>query len=324
MNKKTLRAILIALGLLITGFAAVLIVRATENDPIVVCTPATVYNELDESAAAEVIPDEITPLAGPQENAPELIVVTAAVRAAAPANPAAPAVIPPAAEEPAQQEPVQQEPAPEEPAQEEPAPEEPAPEEPAQEEPAPEEPIVESTAATRLLERAATLISQFHGCTTSAEKRALLGVANSNFSNDSFRAKLVSDMGGIWEQLEEEVVDATAYQQSKTLYVQVFIAGKPAAYEAVVYSTQNPALSGNQWSTNLVYNDETATWMEYTKKHPYNDSREGYKINGLYNNDDGWDALKETMDESDDWQPVEITAEDETPADETPAVGTEG
>ena len=324
MNQKTLRTILIALSLLLAAFVFLLIGDSRAVRPVFVSLPASAAAECANVSVTENISDETTPLAGPQENAHAIVIVTTAVGTAAPANQAAPVALAPVAEEPAQEEPAQEEPAQEEPAQEEPAQEEPAQEEPAQEEPAQEDPVVLSTAATRLLERAKALLSSFYACTNSAEKRALLGITNSNFSNDSFRAKLVSDMGGTWEQLEEEVVDATAYQQGKTLYVQAFIAGKSTDYEAVVYSTQNPALSGNQWSTNLVYNDETATWMEYTKKHPYNDNREGYKINGLYNNDGGWDALKETMDESDDWQPVDVPDEAEAPAPGAPDSGSAG
>ena len=176
-----------------------------------------------------------------------------------------------------------------------------------------------STAASRLLERALDLIAQFNACTTADEKRELLGVTNSNFSNDSFRKKLITDMGGTWENLEQEVIDATEYQQDKTLYVQVYIAGKSTDYEAVVYSTQNPALGGSQWSTNLVYDDETELWMEYTQKHPYNDSRVGYSLVGLYYNEDGYDALKDTMETSDVWQPVEVPEAEEPVTDESPA-----
>ena len=176
-----------------------------------------------------------------------------------------------------------------------------------------------SSAASRLLERANTLIAQFNACTTADQKRELLGVTNSNFSNDTFRKKLITDMGGTWENLEQEIIDATEYQQDKTLYVQVYIAGKSTDYEAVVYSTQNPALGGSQWSTNLVYDDETALWMEYTQKHPYNDSRVGYSLVGLYNKDGSYDALKDTMETSDVWQPVEVPEPEAPAAAEAPA-----
>ncbi len=272
---------------------------------MVASTP--VYNNTGvENPAVETITDETTPLAGAQSVQP-LDIESVVVRVYAPAQ-----------TEPAPEPlPLESEIVPE------PAPESPAPESPAPESPAPEEPAPQSTTATRMLDRAYTLIAQFNACTNSAEKRALLGITNNNFSNDSFRKKILSDMGGSFEQLEAEVVASTEYQQGKTLYVQVYVAGKSTDYEPVVYSTQNSDLSGNQWSTNLVYDDDTATWMEYTKKHPYNDSREGYSLAGLNGNEDGYDELKDTMESSDLWQPVDETPIEEAPA-EAPAPVTEG
>ena len=78
-------------------------------------------------------------------------------------------------------------------------------------------------------------------------------------------------------------------------------------FRSVVYSTENPDLSGNQWSTNLVYNDETALWMEYTQKHPYNDSRVGFGMTTLGNNKDGWEELKDTMETSPVWEEVVVS-----------------
>ena len=324
MNQRTLRAILIVFGLLLVVSATLAYCRMPTRASIVSSSPATATVSSDGISSEEIIPEETIPLAAPQSGSPVIATAITVVRTTAPAA-IQQASEQPAAEQPAQEQPAQEAPAQEQPAQEEPAQEEPAQEQPAQEEPAQEEPApVKSTAAIRLLERANTLLSQFNACATSAEKRTLLGITNNNFSNDSFRKKLLTDLGGTWEQLEEEIVDATEYQQDKTLYVQVFIAGKSSDYEPVVYSTQNAALSGYQWSTNLVYNDETATWMEYTQKHEYNDSRVGYTINGLYNSEGGWDALKETMDESDVWQPVEVPADAADLTTETPAADTEG
>lgn len=167
-----------------------------------------------------------------------------------------------------------------------------------------------STSAERLLARAAALIEQYNACSTAEEKRVLLDASNYSLGNDAIRAKLLSDLGGSWEQLEQEVVDATEYQQGKTLYVQVFISGVSSDYVAVAYTTANSDLSGNQWATNLVYDDDTDTWMEYTQKHPYNDSRVGYYMTPLYNTDGSWDAMKDMMESSDVWQ--EVVVPDET------------
>ena len=129
------------------------------------------------------------------------------------------------------------------------------------------------------------------------------------------RTKLLADLGGSWEQLEDEVVDATQYQQGKTLYVQVYMSGLGSAYVPVIYTTQNSDRSGNQWSTNLVYNDEDGNWVEYTQKHAYNDSRIGFYMTTLYNNEDGWEELKDTMETSPVWEEVIVP---ESPAPVAP------
>ena len=318
MNRKKLWIILLPLLFLLV--AAVLVgLGAFSGNRMVASTP--VYDvPASENPALETIQDETTPLAGTQPVQP-LDIESVVVRVYAPAQAnTAPEQIPleseivPAPEAPAAEDPAPVEPAPVAPVTEDPAPVAPAPEAPAKEEPAPAAPVDKSTTATRMLDRAYTLIAQFNACANSAEKRALLGITNNNFSNDSFRKKIVSDMGGSFEQLEAEVVDSTQYQQGKTLYVQVYIAGKSTAYEPVVYSTQNSDLSGSQWSTNLVYDDDTATWMEYTKQHPYNDSRVGYSLAGLNGKEDGADELKDTMESSDLWQPVDVTPDTEAPA----------
>ena len=156
------------------------------------------------------------------------------------------------------------------------------------------------------MERANTLLTQFNACASNEEKRTLLGISNSNFSNDSFRAKLLSDLGGTWEPLEDEIIDATQYQQGKSLYVQVYMSDLRTNYIPVVYSTENPDLSGSQWSTNLVYNDDSALWVEYTQKHPYNDSRVGYSMTALGNNKDGYEELKDVMETSPVWEEVVV------------------
>ena len=171
-------------------------------------------------------------------------------------------------------------------------------------------PVVVSTAATRLLDRVNALLEQYNACTTNDEKKALLGAPNYSLGNDAFRTKVLADMGGSWEQLEEEVVDATEYQQDKTLYVQVYMSGLSSDFIPVVYTTQNPDRSGNQWSTNLVYDEEDAAWMEYTQKHPSNDSREGYYMTNLAK-PGTYDALMETMETSAVWQEVVVPEPEE-------------
>ena len=334
MKSKTLRAILITLGLMIAACAALLTSCVPADNAVVTSSPASIQTESVQATIYESITDEAVPLAAPQGDQPTLVIRTVAVRGAVvpaslptatPALPTATPLVPTATPEEATPTPVAPTEKPEEAT---PTPVAPT-EKPEEATPTPVAPtpipVPKSSAASRLLERANTLIAQFNACTTADQKRELLGITNSNFSNDTFRNKLITDMGGTWENLEQEIIDATEYQQDKTLYVQVYIAGKSTEYEPVVYSTQNPALGGSQWSTNLVYDDETELWMEYTQKHTYNDSRVGYSLVGLYNKDGSYDALKDTMETSDVWQPVEVVepeapaAEETTETDEAPA-----
>ena len=169
-------------------------------------------------------------------------------------------------------------------------------------EPEPEPPATLSV-AQRLLQRVNELLTAYNACDTNREKKDLLEASNYSLGNDAFRTKVLSDLGGKWEAVETEVVDATQYQQGKTLYAQVYMSGSSADFQPVVYATQNDDRSGNQWSTNLVYDDETSTWMEYVKKHPYNDSRVGYYMTQL-SREGTLDALQDTMQVSPDWAAV--------------------
>lgn len=171
-----------------------------------------------------------------------------------------------------------------------------------------ETPVVKLSVAQQLLQQARELLAQYNACTTLNEKKDLLGTTNYAVGNDALRSKLLTDNGGSWDQVEGEVVDATEYQQGKTLYAQVYMSGTSADYQPVVYATQNSDQSGNQWSTNLVYDEETDTWMEYVKKHPYNNSRVGYGMTQL-NTEGALDNLEEQFATSELWQEV-IVADD--------------
>ena len=170
------------------------------------------------------------------------------------------------------------------------------------EEPAEEKPVVLSV-AQRLLQKALTLVTEYNACTTANEKKALLEASNYSLGNDAFRKKLLGDMGGAWEQVEEEVVAATQYQQNQTLFAQVYMSGVSTNFQPVVYATKYDDLSGSQWSTNLVYDEETDSWMEYVKKHPYNNSRVGYGMTQL-SKDGSLDTLQDDMQTNEYWAEV--------------------
>lgn len=320
MKNKKAWTTLLAIGMLLLALALLSGSRPLQKELFSTQTSGTVDTE--NSNELEQIADEPAPLAGPAVAAPQ------AVQLITEQEPVAevPAPVDPAPADPAPEEPAPEEPAPEEPAPEEPAPEEPAPEEPAPEEPSPEEPTpVTLSAAQKLLERSYALLEQYNACTTMEEKRVLLGASNYSLGNDALRTKLLADMGGSWELLEEEVTDATKYQQDKTLYVQVYMSGSSSDFTPVVYTTPNSDRSGNQWATNLIYVEDEEAWMEYVKKHPYNDSRVAYYVTGLAS-EGSWDALQETMETSDLWQEVELAeeapAEDAAPlTDAAPVAG---
>jgi len=322
---------LLTIGMLLLALAVLSGPRPLPKE--IISAQAQVNGSVDAetSNGSEEIAANAVPLAGPSDIAPQTIQLVARQEPVKdePATaepiieepaPEEPVKEEPVAEEPAPEDPVEEEPAPEDPVEEEPAPEEPTEEEPVEEEPAPEEPaeeeppIVTLTAAQKLLERSYALLNQYNACTTMEEKRVLLGASNYSLGNDALRAKLLADMGGSWELLEEEVTDATEYQQEKTLYVQVYMSGSSSDFTPVVYTAPNSDRSGNQWATNLVYVENEATWMEYVKKHPYNDSRVTYYVTGLAP-EGSWDTLQETMETSDLWQEVEL--EEEAPADDS-------
>ena len=169
---------------------------------------------------------------------------------------------------------------------------------------------VRQSVAQRLLAQANALLTQYNACTTADQKKELLGASNYALGNDAFRKKLVNDLGGAWETVETEVVSATQYQQGKTLYAQVYMSGLASDFQPVVYATQNANLSGNQWATNLVYDEITDSWMEYTKKHPYNNSRVSYGMTALAK-EGSLEALQDDMQTSEYWdevQPMETDA----------------
>ena len=164
MNRKTLRALLLSLGLLLIAFAVVLMSGSLANDTVVASTPVYNAQSIDAAAELETISDSEVPLAAPltaPATAPvaaeTLVLTQTAVREDVPA------VSQPAAQPPVQQEPAQSEPAPQDPAQQEPVVQEPA-----KEEPVSEEPVVTTSVAIRLLERANALLTQYNACTSMA------------------------------------------------------------------------------------------------------------------------------------------------------------
>ena len=321
MKNKKAMTYLLTIGMLLLALAVLSGSRPLPKELISTQTQVNSSVDAENSEELEQIADETTPLAGtviPAAQTVQLVAQQEPVKEEPSTE--EPIIEEPVKEDPVKEEPVAEEPAPEDPVEEEPVEEEPTEEEPVEEEPAPEEPaeeeppVVTLTAAQKLLERSYALLNQYNACTTMEEKRVLLGASNYSLGNDALRAKLLADMGGNWELLEEEVTDATEYQQEKTLYVQVYMSGSSSDFTPVVYTAPNSDRSGNQWATNLVYVEDESTWMEYVKKHPYNDSRVAYYVTGLAP-EGSWDTLQETMETSDLWQEVEL--EEEAPTEDS-------
>ena len=322
MKNKKARTILLTIGMLLLALALLSGSRPLQKELFSTQTNGTADTE--NSNGFEQIADETAPLAGPAVAPQTVQLVTEQEPVAEEPAPVDPAPVDPAPVDPAPVDPAPIDPAPVDPAPIDPAPVDPAPVDPAPIDPAPVDPApVTLSAAQKLLERSYALLAQYSACTTMEEKRVLLGAGNYSLGNDALRTKLLADMGGSWERLEEEVTDATEYQQGKTLYVQVYMSGSSGDFTPVVYTAPNPDRSGNQWATNLVYVEDEATWMEYVKKHKYNDSRVAYYVTELAKAGT-WDALQETMESSDLWQEVEpaeeAPAEDAAPLTETAPV----
>ncbi|HRX58940.1 MAG TPA: hypothetical protein P5075_09220 [Eubacteriales bacterium] len=322
MKSKKTRTVLLILGTLLLALALFAGAWLRLKPVVSSSVQQTAAKSAEQNGTSlETVADEEIPLAGVGESPSEDAVLPAAESVPATVHintvsvPVGQSAGQEPAEEPSDEQPAEEAPT-EQPADEESA-EEPTDEESA-EEPADEEPATATTAAQRLYERAAALLEQYNACTTMEEKRVLLGASNYSLGNDAIRKKLLADMEGSWEQLEEETVDATEYQQDKTLYVQVYMAGTSDDYQPVIYTTQNSDLSGNQWSTNLVYIEDTETWMEYVKKHPYNDSCVGYYMTSLYNDADAWDELQEDMETDGLWTEVD-TQDESSGAEEAPS-----
>ncbi len=300
MKNKKARAYLLTIGVLLLTLAVLSGSRPLPKEIFSAQVQTNGTTDKESLNGLEEIADDTTPLTGAVIPAPQTVQLVTRQE--------------PVEEQPIKEEPVAEEPVVEDPVEEEPVEEEPIEEEPVEEEPVEEEPpVVTLSAAQKLLERSYALLNQYNACTTMEEKRVLLGAGNYSLGNDALRTKLLADMGGSWEQLEEEVTDATEYQQGKTLYVQVYMSGSSSDFTPVVYTTPNADRNNNQWATNLVYVEDEEAWMEYVKKHKYNDSRVAYYVTELAP-EGSWDALQETMETSDLWQEVELA--EEAPAED--------
>ena len=102
-------------------------------------------------------------------------------------------------------------------------------------------------------------------CTTDNERRAYLGINNNNFSNDSFRALLVKELGSD---------TMLVYDEDPSVYIQVYFIlnndGSRSRTPVLYLSKTNviTAGSGEKWKAFSVYVPDTDTWYYSQKKKP--------------------------------------------------------
>lgn len=139
---------------------------------------------------------------------------------------------------------------------------------------------------------------------TDEQKRAYLGITDNNFSNDTYRAKILAENGGQWELMPQSVLDKTAYQQtSSDLRIQPYFFGTKWDQSIIYTNTAKDTSGSNLWATNLVFNHENGKWYEYIVKHPSNDSRESFSMTSL--NNSTWTDFKAQLNDTTKWQVVD-------------------
>ena len=166
------------------------------------------------------------------------------------------------------------------------------------------------SSAEKCYEEASDLLEQFNGCANDAEKRALLEISNNNLSNDSFRSKLYKENGGEWDELEPEILAATANLLDKVLYVQPFmltesgVMTRPVIYAGSVAEVDGP----NRWATNLVYDAENGTWYEYDNVNQWG-TLSSYSMTNLWNKLSWDEFMAQVTAEGSYWKPLTISSE---------------
>lgn len=134
------------------------------------------------------------------------------------------------------------------------------------------------------------------------QKQEYLGITNNNFSNDTFRAKILAENGGQWEEMPQSVLNKTTYQKnSSELRIQPYFFGSKWS-ESIIYA--NPAKdtsATNKWKTNLVFNHDNGKWYEYIEKNS-NNVIDNFSMTNL--NNTTWTVFKEDLNDTTKWQVV--------------------
>lgn len=137
---------------------------------------------------------------------------------------------------------------------------------------------------------------------TAAEKQEYFGIKNNNFSNDTFRDKLLSFIGEGWPTIDSQILAETQNLQNSTLYISCYFAGN-----------KTPILFGSlyndntkNWNTNMIY--VNGTWYEYVEKTPWGKIK-GFKMTSLKSQADV-EALTEMLTSIEEangiWNPINV------------------
>lgn len=73
-----------------------------------------------------------------------------------------------------------------------------------------------AAAEGRLYPDTLVLLDKMENMTTDEQKREYLGITDTSFSNDTYRAKILAENGGQWEVMPQSVLSKTTYQKNSS------------------------------------------------------------------------------------------------------------
>ncbi|KNZ43113.1 prepilin-type N-terminal cleavage/methylation domain-containing protein [Acetobacterium bakii] len=135
---------------------------------------------------------------------------------------------------------------------------------------------------------------------TPAEKRAYLKIEDSNFSNDTYRAKIFRDNGNTWNAFPVDLIKKSRYLKDETDYmIQPYFT---LDGDVVMFANSVNAAQGS-WGTKLVFNHEEGTWYEYID----NNGRENFGMAsmGPTTQTVTWADLKSQFSDTSKWRAVQ-------------------
>ena len=182
--------------------------------------------------------------------------------------------------------------------------------------PVPTEPVEEDTRTNlqKTVDFAQAIVDGYNACEDDNARREYLGVTNSNFSNDTFRALMADRMDDTALELDDETVLAAAAQAaaSDTQYIHAYFlkntAGAASPMDFVIYTTSNQSISGgSKWAAWLVWLPQAETyedgWFITTQTHSHTGALQTNTVSGFRNA--SADVMAEEVLTSDNaWAPL--------------------